>query len=357
VKLSQTPIQRSSEIEQEELRGFARSVAEVEWLLLILVLLFLFVSQPPTMNRELVVATLIGFAGFILLFRYTRFFKLSQRLKLGVEAMVMVGFLTAVLAQIGNEQTPLVNLYLLPIIVAALALGTAATVLVVALVCVCYMLLGSVTTALDIFTLPFLSRAMGVLSPFLLVAFLTTLLSDNIKKAKAQIHALSDQDELTTVYNMRAFVRLVQREHQRAKRTEQKYSIAMIDVDRLKNLNDIHGHEAGNCAINMVADALLRVTRSSDIVGRYGGDEFIVFLADADKYTAEEVAQRVRNVVYSTTVEVGSKMERISVSVGVATFPGDGASLDNMIASADKAMYADKEYRAPPPGKLVIQKR
>jgi len=355
--LSRSPLQRGSEIEQAELRGFARSVAEVEWLLLILVLLFLFVTQPPTVNRELVVATLVGFASFVLIFRYTKFFKISPRFKLGIEAMVMVGFLTAVLAQIGNEQSPLINLYLLPIIVAALALGKAATVLVVALVCVCYMLLGSVTTALDVFTLPFLSRAMGALSPFLLVAFLTTLLSENIKTAKAQIHALSDQDELTTVYNMRAFVRLVQREHQRAKRSETQYSLAMIDIDQLKTLNDIHGHEAGNRAINMVADALLRITRSSDIVSRYGGDEFICFLADADKYSAEEVAQRIRNVVYSTTVEVGSKMERIAVSVGIATFPEHGATLDNIMAAADKAMYADKEHRAPPPGKLVIQKR
>ncbi len=355
--MSNNPVQRGGEIEQAELRGFARSVAEVEWLLLILVLLYLFVTQPPTVNRELVVATLVGFAGFVLMFRYTQFFKLSARFKLGIEAMVMVGFLTAVLAQIGNEQSPLINLYLLPIVVAALALGKAATVLVVALVCVCYMLLGSVTTALDVFTLPFLSRAMGALSPFLLVAFLTTLLSENIKTAKAQIHALSDQDELTTVYNMRAFVRLVQREHQRAKRSETKYSLAMIDIDHLKSLNDTHGHEAGNRAINMVADALLRITRSSDIVSRYGGDEFICFLADADKYSAGEVAQRIRNVVYSTTVEVGSKMERISVSVGIATFPDHGATLDNIMAAADKAMYADKEHRAPPPGKLVIQKR
>jgi diguanylate cyclase (GGDEF)-like protein len=355
--LSRGPLQRGGEIEQAELRGFARSVAEVEWLLLILVLLFLFVTQPPTVNRELVVATLVGFAGFVLIFRYTNFLKVSARFKLGIEAMVMVGFLTAVLAQIGNEQNPLISLYLLPIVVAALARGKAATGVIVALVCVCYLFLGSVTTPLDVLTLPFLSRAMGALSPFLLVAFLTTLLSENIKTAKAQIHALSDQDELTTVYNMRAFVRLVQREHQRAKRGETKYSLAMIDIDQLKALNDTHGHEAGNRVINMVAGALLRITRSSDIVARFGGDEFICLLADADKYSAEEVAQRIRNVVYSTTVEVGSKMERISVSVGVATFPEQGATLDNIMAAADKAMYADKEHRAPPPGKLVIQKR
>ena len=238
-----------------------------------------------------------------------------------------------------------------------MALGKPATVLVVALVCACYLLLASITTSPDIFTLPFLSQAMGVLSPFLLVAFLTTLLSENINTAKARIRALSDQDELTRVYNIRAFTRLLHREHERAKRGERGYGIAMIDMDRLKAINDTHGHEAGNRAINLVADALLRITRSSDLVGRYGGDEFIIYLAEADKHAAEEVAQRIRNVVYSTTLEVGAKMERVSVSVGVATFPDDASSVDGLIAAADKAMYKDKEFRRPPAGKFVIQKK
>ena len=355
--MTRNQIQQNLEIEQAELRGFARSVAEVEWLLLILVLLYLFVTQSSVASRGPVVATLLVFAAFILLFRYTSLLRDRARLKLATEALVMVAFLTAVLAQTGSEQSPLINLYLLPIIAAALALGKGTTVLVVALVSACYVFLASRNPQVDIFALPFLSQAIAVLSPYFLVAFLTTLLAENINTAKARIRALSDQDELTTVYNIRAFTRLLHREHERAKRNERCYSLAMVDMDRLKSINDTHGHEAGNRAINLVADALLRITRSSDLVARYGGDEFIVYLAEADKHAAEEVAQRIRNIVYATTLEVGAKMERVSVSVGIATFPDDGVLVDQLIAAADKAMYKDKEFRRAPPGKLVIQKK
>lgn len=354
--MRQDPIERTLDIEQAQLRGFARSFSEVEWLLLILVILYLFVTEPDLARDASVIGVMIGFAGFILLFRYAKLFAGRAGIKIAVEILVMVAFLSGVLSLSGGDKSPLVNLYLLPIITAALALGKRATALVMVLVVGCYLLLATLPEGIEALDAPLVTQAVGVLSPFVLVAFLTTLLSENIHTAKARIRALSDRDELTGLYNMRAFTRLAAREHEFAVRSEQPYSVLMIDTDQLKRVNDTYGHEAGNRAIALVGDALLRLTRSTDIVARFGGDEFIVMLPSADKEVAEEVAQRVRNVVYSTTLEVDVKIVRIKASVGVGTFPEDGNSVQSVMTAADRAMYKSKEHRERPKGRLVIQK-
>jgi diguanylate cyclase (GGDEF)-like protein len=326
-------------------------------LLLILVVLYLFIANPALARSPGVLGALFGFAGFVLLFRYGRPFATHTHFKLAFEILVMLAFLTAVLAVSGGVRSPLVNLYLLPIVTAALALGKRAAVLVVALVCVCYPLIGALTDGFEGLNAQFAIAAVGVLAPFFLVAFSTTLLVENINTAKTRIRALSDRDELTALYNMRAFTRHAEQEHDVASRTGRQYSVLMIDVEHLKAINDTYGHEAGSRAVKLVAEALLRLTRSTDVVARYGGDEFVILLPGVDKETADEIAQRIRNVVFSTTLEVDVKMVRIKVNVGAASFPESGNNLQAVMTAADRAMYKDKDLREPPKGKLVIQKR
>jgi diguanylate cyclase (GGDEF)-like protein len=354
--MSGDPFERGLEIEKAQLRGFARSVSEIEWLLLILVVLYLFFVNPALARSPSVLGVLLGFAAFVLVFRYARPFAANTHIKLTIEILGMFAFLTAVLAFAGGVRSPLINLYLLPIVTAALALGKRATALVVVLVCVCYPLLEVLNGGVERLTPDFAVTAVGVLAPFLLVAFCTTLLVENINTAKQRIRALSDRDELTAIYNMRAFTRLAEQEHEIASRTERPYSVLMVDIEHLKALNDTYGHEAGNRAVKLVAEALQRLTRSTDAVARFGGDEFIVLLVSADKAAADEVAQRVRNVVFATTLEVDVKMVRLKVNVGAASFPESGNSLQAVMTAADRMMYKDKELRDPPKGKLVIQR-
>jgi len=348
---------RDLEIEQAQLRGFARSFAEVEWLLLILVMLYQFVTQPESARDPYVVGILVAFAAFILVFRFGKMLAGRPATKIGVEILVMVAFLTGVLATTGPEARVMVNLYLLPVITAALALGKRATILVMALVAVCYVLLPTVTIGTDALSAQLATEAAGVLFPFVLVAFLTTLLAENIDLAKTRIRALSDRDELTNLYNVRAFMRLAERQHQLAARANEHYAIAMVDVQGLKSVNEVHGHEAGNRVLKLTADALLRLTRATDVVGRYGGDEFVVLLTRADSETAEEVAQRIRNVVFSTTLEIDGRIVRVQVSVGVAGFPGNGNALEHVMKAADRAAQKDRAGREKPKGRLIVEKR
>ena len=110
---------RNQEIEQAQLRGFARSFSEIEWLLLILVTLYLFVTRPDAAREPIVVGLLVLFAGFIVLFRFSKLLADRTAAKIGVEILGMVAFLTAVLVVLGSERAALTNLYLLPIITAA----------------------------------------------------------------------------------------------------------------------------------------------------------------------------------------------------------------------------------------------
>lgn len=347
---------RNQEIEQAQLRGFARSFSEIEWLLLILVTLYLFVTRPDAARNVLVVSLLIGFAGFTILFRVTSLLKERAVAKIAVEILGMIAFLTAMLAVLGSERAALTNLYLLPIITAALALGRRATGLVLVLVAVCYLMLAALEVGFDSLGAAFATEVASVLGPFVLVAFLTILLGENIQTAKARIRALSDHDELTDLYNMRAFSRLAERQADATRRAGGRYALLMIDIERLKSINDHYGHEAGNRAIRLVADALLRLTRASDLVARYGGDEFALLIADADRTIADEVAQRIRNVVFATTLEADSRIVRVRVTVGVGCMPADGNSWQQVIAAAGKGLNEDKQGREKPKGRLVIQK-
>ena len=157
---------------------------------------------------------LFGFAAFVLVFRYARPFAKHTHFKLTIEILAMLAFLTAVLVAAGGVQSPLVNLYLLPIVTAALALGKrAAALVVVARLRVLSARRHADGRARRPDAASSRIAAVGVLAPFVLVAFSTTLLVDNINTAKSRIRALSDRDELTSLYNMRAFARLAEQEH------------------------------------------------------------------------------------------------------------------------------------------------
>ncbi len=355
--MSADPARREQEIEQAQLRGFARSLAEVEWLLLLLVMLYLITTQPALAQTPLLIAMVIAFAAFVIVFQYGKLLTARPRIKIGAEIVVMVAFLTGVLGLSGAQTGAMTNLFLLPIITAALALGKRATVLVILLVFACHIALLALVAGEGEFAALLRHQAIGVMAPFVLVAFLASLLADNMHTAKERIRELAERDELTSLYNLRAFTRLAKREHDLAAHGQLPYAVLMIDVDNLKSINDRFGHEAGNRALKLVAGALSRLTRSADICARFAGDEFVLLLKNADRIIASEVAQRIRNVVFATTLELDTTILRVQVSAGVAVYPNDGKTPEEILNAADRAMYKDKEGHKRPKGKLVIHRR
>jgi diguanylate cyclase (GGDEF)-like protein len=181
-----------------------------------------------------------------------------------------------------------------------------------------------------------------------LVAYLTTTLSADITEARERIENLAQTDALTGLYNQRMFNEVWQSAHDAAERERGVYALLMIDMDKLKDINEAFGHEAGNSAITLVAQCLQRSIRNTDCAARFGGDEFAVLLPGASPEIADAVVKRVRHNVYKTTLDLRSRMIRCSVSIGVVNYPKDARDVRELLSIADRKMYRDKELRRAP---------
>ena len=129
-------------------------------------------------------------------------------------------------------------------------------------------------------TLRFAAGFAGQLAPVLLVAYITTMFSADIRYGLQQAKLLSETDELTGLYNTRGFAIAANRLFGQAVRYGRAASLLMVDCDNLKPVNDSHGHEAGNRLLRQVANAVQSELRATDVPARYGGDEFIVLLPE-----------------------------------------------------------------------------
>lgn len=329
-------------IEQEELRGISRTVAEIEWLLLILVLLYQVFEGPAPDDKAAISAGLFIFAAFVLGFRYANFYKSESRWKIAIETFVMVIFITWVVWFTGRLASPLINAYLLVIITSALALGKLATMLEMALIAACFILLGD-NPGRDYLSLAYVGGLIAQLAPMLLVAYITTMFSTDIRFGLNRARLLAETDDLTGLYNVGGFSLIANRLLGQVVRHNRPASILLIDCDHLKDLNDRHGAAIGDRVLKTVAQHVATELRQTDLLARCGGDEFVVLLPETSSERGFEVAQRIAKVVAATPLEFEGKHVETSVSIGLACFPEDGRTLDVIQARAERAMYAAKE--------------
>lgn len=321
--------------------GIFRSLARVDWLVLLVVALYALAFGAP---RNLYFA-LAAYGGFVVAVRWRGFPVQSTNARLALGAAVMVAFITVVAGQAGGSASPLVNLYLLPVVVAAMALPRMGAFVIFAAVALAFLSLVAGDGPLPPTGL-LLTRLLGTLGPWALVAYLTQSLAVAILSANRRIEEMAERDGLTGLLNLRTFKVVLHREHGlRARDARGVYALLLVDLDDLKGLNDEHGHQAGNRAIAAVASAIQRAIRSTDVAARYGGDEFVVFLPEATAEVAETVAKRVRNHVYSSLFPVGERLQRVTASVGTASFPRDGSDAADILSTALLRAKRDRELR------------
>jgi diguanylate cyclase (GGDEF)-like protein/PAS domain S-box-containing protein len=164
-----------------------------------------------------------------------------------------------------------------------------------------------------------------------------------------QVRELANTDDLTGLYNRRHFLELVGREFELGRRHKYPVSLIMFDVDHFKEVNDTHGHRAGDLVLRELATGCRSVLRSTDVVGRIGGEEFAVLLAHADLQGATQTADRIRRAVESMRVGAGIYGDgiKVTLSVGVTELDGDPGTasdtLDTVLERADKALYRAKD--------------
>ena len=166
-------------------------------------------------------------------------------------------------------------------------------------------------------------------------------LVDNVRLF-GQVRHRAISDSLTGLANYRRFIDALQSELERSGRTNRPFSILLMDLDKLKDINDRHGHQAGTRAICRVAEVLREHCRAIDTAARYGGDEFALLLPETGEAAARQVASRIKRHLEASTEE-----PKLTVSVGVATHPPNGTSAQHLLEAADLELYARKASRGP----------
>ncbi|MBI5409810.1 MAG: diguanylate cyclase [Nitrospirae bacterium] len=154
---------------------------------------------------------------------------------------------------------------------------------------------------------------------------------------------LSTVDPLTNVYNRRFVNGFLLKEIERSKRSNCRFSIVISDIDDFKRINDKYGHLSGDLVLKTISRLITDAVRNLDIVGRYGGDEFMLILPDTDNETASQIIDRLRLRIESAEIPLPKEAQvKITASFGIATFPEDGTYLDDLLVSADERLYKAK---------------
>jgi diguanylate cyclase (GGDEF)-like protein len=165
-----------------------------------------------------------------------------------------------------------------------------------------------------------------------------------------EARSLADRDPLTGFYNHRYLHERFGEEVVRAQRTGQPLSVLMLDLDDFKLVNDTFGHLFGDRVLAWTAELIRSTLRASDIPARYGGDEFAILLPDTGPDAANHAAERIRAAFAAAGFADGARSPvPVAVAVGAATFPEEGRSATELIAVADRRLYAHKHARRPSP--------
>jgi len=169
-------------------------------------------------------------------------------------------------------------------------------------------------------------------------------MAERIEKDRAALTELATRDGLTGLLNRREFLRLLREELERSRRYGRSCTLLMLDIDRFKAVNDTWGHPAGDAVIRAVAERVGNELRPTDRAARYGGDEFAVLLPETVAQGAMMAAERMRGAIASTPIAISSDQSiSVTISIGVAACPANGADEQALISSADKALYGAKQ--------------
>jgi diguanylate cyclase (GGDEF)-like protein len=169
--------------------------------------------------------------------------------------------------------------------------------------------------------------------------------SKELEEASRLLKSMAERDGLTDLYNHRHFRESLDREIARADRDKNPLSLIIIDLDYFKNYNDSNGHLAGDKLLHQCGQILKDSVRGSDLVARYGGEEFVLILPNADGDNASQLAERIREQISEFPFQGRESQPTgmLTASLGVATYPHDGATANDLIDSADQALYKAKE--------------
>mgnify|MGYP000341984626 CR=1 FL=1 len=171
----------------------------------------------------------------------------------------------------------------------------------------------------------------------------TAVNSKKLEQAKEQLLYLSRTDKLTGLSNRGYWQECLEQEYHRNLRSEEPVTLVMLDIDHFKNVNDNYGHAVGDQAICQVSSTLLELSRTVDVCGRYGGEEFCVILPNTNIDGAMVFCERLRKAIEKLELNIDGQQLSFTISLGVAMLDNTVNSAHQWLVCADKALYASKE--------------
>jgi diguanylate cyclase (GGDEF)-like protein len=163
-----------------------------------------------------------------------------------------------------------------------------------------------------------------------------------LRAANEQLQRLAVTDPLTGLLNRRALFDLMRREMGRHLRHGHELTVILFDIDHFKQVNDQHGHAAGDIVLQHVARVTAETVRRTDVLARYGGEEFVVVAPETDEAHALQLAERIREALQSCDVSVNSHRVRVTASFGISMLSANGEEPESILARADSALYVAK---------------
>ncbi|MCX5693833.1 MAG: GGDEF domain-containing protein [Candidatus Omnitrophica bacterium] len=158
-----------------------------------------------------------------------------------------------------------------------------------------------------------------------------------------KVQGLTITDVLTNVYCRRYFLERFNEELRRSKKNKLNLTFLMIDIDNFKQFNDRYGHLVGDAILRQVAKTIRDAVRQIDFIGRYGGEEISVVLAETNREQANFAAERIRQAISLEVIKVYDEQLKVTVSIGASNYPDVAANMQNLIELADQALYLAKE--------------
>jgi diguanylate cyclase (GGDEF)-like protein len=259
-----------------------------------------------------------------------------------VEGSVAITVATLLVAFTDGAASPFFFAFLLIVGGAALVVTPAITVALAAAAGIGYVL--AVLVGSDPGTLgPGAAATVGVnLTALVLLSYVALVIARAQRRTRDAAIRLSTVDSLTGLFNRTFFFAAMEREIARSARSGRGFCLLMMDLDELKSINDRVGHFHGDRVLRGVGKVITLGVRQIDTAARYGGDEFVVLLPETDPTGAFVLAEKIRLGVHSMSVEMPAGSPVPSLSIGVVAYPDDGRTADELIISADGAMYASK---------------
>ena len=293
-------------------------------------------------NTQPAILILLAFAGaFVLVVHDLLPSDVLGPAKFIVEGSVAVTVATLLVALTGGVSSPF--FFVFPLIVGGAALVVTSSVTVVlaggaSLGYVLAVLAGSTGTVFTSAT----AATVGVnLTALILLAYAAMVIAREQRRTRDAAIRLSTVDALTGLFNRSFFFAAVGREIARCARSGRGFCLLMMDLDDLKTINDRLGHFQGDRVLRGVGEVIAAGVRRIDTAARYGGDEFVVLLPETDPTGAFVLAEKIRLGVNEMVLDLPNAAHP-SISIGVVSYPGDGRTADELMISADNAMYASK---------------